>query len=99
LAQRAKIAPPIIARIVVEMVGGEDHPRAATRDQLQQVRPTRCAATPVTPRLPRRIEPASVRQAIDRYTVRPVTALAQTPCSLEPEYIAQRLRIGRVEWS
>jgi hypothetical protein len=79
LAQRAKIAPSIVAWIVVEMGGGEDHPRGATRDQFKQVRQTRCTATPVKPDLPARIEPASVRQAIDRCTVRPLTALASPP--------------------
>src|SRR6185312_4701701 len=83
LAEAPQIAQPIVLRVIVEMRCGQDHPRRAHLDRLDERRPAGRPATAVAPGLMQWIEPSSVGEAADCGAVRPVAALALAAGALE----------------
>src|SRR6185312_15444857 len=72
LAEAAQIAQPVVLRVVVEMRGGQDYPRRAHLDRLDERRPAGGPAPAVDPGLTRRIEPSSIGEAADYGAVWPL---------------------------
>jgi hypothetical protein len=62
LTEAAQVAQPVVGRIMIQVRGGEYYARRSQPRYLFEIGPAGCAATSVTPRLPRRIVPTPVRQ-------------------------------------
>ena len=97
LAEAPQIAQPVVLRVVVEMRGGQDHPRRAHLDRLDERGPAGRPATAVAPGLTQRIEPSSIGEAADRGAVRPLAALALAAGALEADASADLRPMRRIE--
>jgi hypothetical protein len=83
LAQRMKVAQPVIRRVMVEVSRGEYHPRGAAARCLKQVRPSSAPVTAVTPGAAKFIVPAAIRQAAQDHLVWPTAAFTAAPSPFE----------------
>jgi hypothetical protein len=86
-----------MARIVIEMRGGQHDARCPLPHHLLQVGPAGGATTPVAPRLPRRIVPSPIRQAAHSGAVRPAAALAHAVGTLEADASTEFAPMRRIE--
>jgi hypothetical protein len=97
LAQAAQVGGPIVARIVIEMGGGEHDTGVPYPGCLDDIGPVRRAPALITPSMFIGIKPAAVGKTADGFAVRPTAFLAQAARPLEPHMAAELRPVDRIE--
>ena len=97
LAKALQIARPIVARIVVEVGGGENDPRLSYPGCLLDVGPASEPSTIIAPSLTSGVKPASIRQAANSCAMRSAATLADAAGALEAHIPAQLRPVDRIK--
>ena len=84
LAQAPEIAQPVVARIVIEMRRGQDHPGVPDLHGFHEIGPSGGPAAAIAPGVLSGVEPPPVGQATDGDTMGPAASLAHAGSALEP---------------
>jgi hypothetical protein len=85
LTEAAQVAQAVVARIVIQVRGGQHDARRPHHRHLFEVGPAGGPAAPISPRVLRRIVPSPVRQAAHGSTMRPAATLAYAVGALEAD--------------
>jgi hypothetical protein len=99
LAQAPEVAFPVVAGIVIEMGGGQDHSGLPLLYRLHEVGPTGMTAAAIAPSKTRSVEPTAIGQAANPHAVRSTTSLTNASSALEPDPLADLSPISWIELS
>src|SRR5690242_12481705 len=83
LTEAFKIAPPVIARVMIEVGRCQDDAGSLHPRHLLQIGPPGWPATAIAPGVSRGIEPTSIRQTANGDAMRPTAPLANAGSALE----------------
>jgi hypothetical protein len=97
LAEAFQVAQPVVARIMIEMRGGEDDTGLPHLHGFLEIWPAGWPTAAASPRMSCRIEPAAIRQASDGLTMRPAAAFTGAPRPLEADAPANLPPVDRIE--
>jgi hypothetical protein len=85
LAETLEIAPPVIARVVIEVRRRQDNTGSSQLCGCLEVRPPRRPASAIPPSATGRIEPTSIGQTPDCLSMRPAASLTNPGGALETD--------------
>ena len=97
LTEALEIARPVVARIVIEVGGGQDDASPSYPCHLLDIGPGGGSAMVVTPSMTGGVEPASIRQTANICPMRPAAALANPAGTLEARMPAGLRPVDRIE--
>jgi hypothetical protein len=97
LAEALEVPQLVVARVMVNTLGGERNARGAFRDHRQQIWPSRPPSGAIASGPLHGIEPSPVGKAADQRCVRPAAGFAQGTSTLEPHTSAEFLSVGWME--